>query len=87
METTYGTAALKSRAEVFSNLAHSEYLSDAPENLHDAIPSKIAPAWYADAAPDEAGRSLIYPVYVLRGEGTAESGEKASFTVLVDAVE
>lgn len=74
----------KTLDSVQSDLKLHNYSGSFSENLIDAQIYDCDLSYYADAVSVN-GKTYVYPVYVLLGEGESGSGEIKSFDVIIDA--
>jgi hypothetical protein len=75
---------VKSASELRADLAKENYSASLAENLNNIEITECKLSYYADAVSVD-GKTYLYPVYVLLGNGISASGEKEGFDVIVDA--
>jgi len=74
----------KSLDSLQSDLNLHHYSGSFSESLDNAEISDCNLSYYADAISVE-GKTYLYPVYVLLGEGETSSGEIETFDIIIDA--
>lgn len=78
-------AALKSRAEVAANVQNEDYSASFTSNLTNAKINDCELGYYADGV-EHNGKTYLFPVYIMTGEGTNANGEKETFDIIIDAL-
>lgn len=79
------TTSLKSRLAVQEALEAKEYSAGFKSALENARITECEVAYYADAEP-KSGKTYLYPVYVMTGEGRNPDGEIETFDLMMDGV-
>lgn len=78
-------AALKSRAEVTAIVQNEDYSASFTSNLTNAKINDCELGYYADGV-EHNGKTYLFPVYIMTGEGTNANGEKEMFDIIIDAL-
>lgn len=76
--------AVKSRNELSSDVRSANYSASFSENLTAAKLNDCELGYYADGVAHN-GKTYLFPVYVMTGEGTNAAGEKETFDIIIDA--
>ena len=77
-------AELMDRQGIQSRLENKDYSASFSQNLISTEISSCDCVLYADGAAHD-GKTYLYPVYVLRGEGVTADGENELFDIIMDA--
>lgn len=77
--------ALKSRAEVAADVQNENYSASFASDLTNAKITACELGYYADGV-DHNGKTYLFPVYIMTGEGTNINGEKETFDIIIDAL-
>jgi hypothetical protein len=77
--------ALKSRAQVAADVENENYSASFTSNLTNAKITSCELGYYADGV-EHNGKTYLFPVYVMIGEGTNANGEKETFDIIIDAL-
>lgn len=76
--------AVKSRNELSSDVRSANYSASFSENLTAAKLNDCELGYYADGVAHN-GKTYLFPVYIMTGEGTNAAGEKETFDIIIDA--
>ena len=76
--------AVKSRNELSSDVRSANYSASFSENLTAAKLNDCELGYYADGVSHN-GKTYLFPVYIMTGEGTNAAGEKETFDIIIDA--
>lgn len=76
--------SLKTRADVSADVAAGDYSASFTMNMSEAKINSCEYGYYADGV-DHDGKTYLYPVYVLRGDGTTAAGDAEKFDLIIDA--
>ncbi len=79
------TAKLKSSAEISADLQAKNYSASFTSDLTNAKITDCTLYYYADSVKHN-GKTYLFPVYIMTGEGTNASGEKETFDIIIDAL-
>ncbi len=79
------TAKLKSSAEISADLQAKNYSASFTSALTNAKITDCTLYYYADSVKHN-GKTYLFPVYIMTGEGTNASGEKETFDIIIDAL-
>ena len=77
--------ALKSRAQVAADVENENYSASFTSNLTNAKITSCELGYYADGV-EHNGKTYLFPVYIMIGEGTNANGEKETFDIIIDAL-
>lgn len=77
--------ALKSRAQVAADVESKNYSASFTSDLTNAKITDCTLCYYADSVKHD-GKTYLFPVYVMNGEGTNTGGEKETFEIIIDAL-
>lgn len=77
-------ASLKSRADIAADVEARNYSASFSQDLTDAKINDCKLCYYADGV-ENGGKTYLYPVYVLMGEGKAADGSTETFDLIIDA--
>lgn len=75
---------LKSSSEISSDVKSANYSASFSGDLTDAKITDCTLKYYADGVAHN-GKTYIFPVYIMTGEGTNAAGEKETFDIIIDA--
>lgn len=75
---------LKSSSEISSDVKSENYSASFSENLTAAKLNDCELGYYADGVAHN-GKTYLFPVYIMTGEGTNAAGEKETFDIIIDA--
>ena len=75
---------LKSNSEISSDVKSANYSASFSGDLTDAKITDCTLKYYADGVAHN-GKTYLFPVYVMTGEGTNAAGEKETFDIIIDA--
>lgn len=75
---------LKSSSEISSDVKSANYSASFSENLTAAKINDCELGYYADGVAHN-GKTYLFPVYIMTGEGTNAAGEKETFDIIIDA--
>ena len=75
---------LKSSSEISSDVKSANYSASFSGDLTDAKITDCTLKYYADGVAHN-GKTYLFPVYVMTGEGTNAAGEKETFDIIIDA--
>ena len=79
------TAKLKSSADISADLQAENYSASFTSDLTSAKITDCTLCYYADSVKHD-GKTYLFPVYVMNGEGTNAGGEKETFEIIIDAL-
>ncbi len=75
---------LKSSSEISSDVKSANYSASFSGDLTDAKITDCTLKYYADGVAHN-GKTYLFPVYIMTGEGTNAAGEKETFDIIIDA--
>lgn len=75
---------LKSSSEISSDVKSANYSASFSGDLTDAKITDCTLKYYADGVAHD-GKTYLFPVYIMTGEGTNAAGEKETFDIIIDA--
>ena len=75
---------LKSNSEISSDVKSANYSASFSGDLTDAKITDCTLKYYADGVAHN-GKTYLFPVYIMTGEGTNAAGEKETFDIIIDA--
>ncbi len=75
---------LKSNSEISSDVKSANYSASFSGDLTDAKITDCTLKYYADGVAHD-GKTYLFPVYIMTGEGTNAAGEKETFDIIIDA--
>lgn len=75
---------LKSSSEISSDVKSANYSASFSGDLTDAKITDCTLKYYADGVAHN-GKTYLFPVYIMTGEGTNTAGEKETFDIIIDA--
>ena len=75
---------LKSSSEISSDVKSANYSASFSGDLTDAKITDCSLKYYADGVAHN-GKTYLFPVYIMTGEGTNAAGEKETFDIIIDA--
>lgn len=78
------SASLKSRADIAADVKAGDYSASFTQDLSDAQISRCEYGYYADGVAHD-GKTYLYPVYILSGEGKTADGSTETFDLIIDA--
>ena len=78
------TVNIKSSSEISSDVKSANYSASFSGDLTDAKITDCTLKYYADGVAHD-GKTYLFPVYVMTGEGTNAAGEKETFDIIIDA--
>ena len=73
---------LKSSSEIISDVKSANYSASFSGDLTDAKSTDCTLKYYGVA---HNGKTYLFPVYIMTGEGTNAAGEKETFDIIIDA--
>lgn len=76
--------SLKTRADIAADVAAGDYSASFSMNMAEAKINSCKYGYYADGA-ERGGKTYLYPVYIMVGEGTTAVGEPETFDIIIDA--
>lgn len=79
------SVSLKSSAELSSDVQSKNYSASFSGNLTNAKITDCKLGYYADGV-EHNGKTYLFPVYIMIGEGTNANGEKETFDIIIDAL-
>ncbi len=80
------TVRLADARTVQARLDAHDFSANIPQELTDCTITGFEQAYYMNAGFNAEGDYALYPIYVLRGQGTAADGSAQNFEVLVSAL-
>ncbi len=80
------TVRLADAKTVQARLDAHEFSANIAQELTDCTITGVEQAYYMNAGFNAEGDYALYPIYVLRGQGTAAEGSVQNFEVLVSAL-
>lgn len=80
------TVRLADAKTVQARLDAHEFSANIAQELTDCTITGVEQAYYMNAGFNAEGDYALYPIYVLRGQGTAAEGSVQNFEVLVPAL-
>ena len=78
------SVSVKSSSELSSDLQSKNYSASFSGDLTDAKITDCKLGYYADGVSHN-GKTYLFPVYIMTGEGTNAAGEKETFDIIIDA--
>lgn len=75
---------LKSNSEISSDVKSANYSASFSGDLTDAKITDCTLKYYADGVAHN-GKTYLFPVYIMTGEGTNAASEKETFDIIIDA--
>lgn len=78
------SVSVKSSSELSSDLQSKNYSASFSGDLTDAKITDCKLGYYADGV-EHNGKTYLFPVYIMTGEGTNAAGEKETFDIIIDA--
>lgn len=78
------SVSVKSSSELSSDLQSKNYSASFSGDLTDAKITDCKLGYYADGV-EHNGKTYLFPVYIMTGEGTNAAGEKEKFDIIIDA--
>lgn len=76
--------SLKDRADIAADVAAGNYSASFSMNMAEAKINSCKYGYYADGVEHD-GKTYLYPVYILIGEGTTAAGDPETFDLIIDA--
>ena len=81
----YEQVKLKTKNDIIEDIKNGNFSPGIPEPLTNAVINGCYLTYYADAVV-HSGKTYIYPIYTLIGEGINEREEIVEFSLMIDAI-